>query len=60
MGEYWEQLKTKINKWPDSLEKQKRLAYVDKLTDRFPCLSWYVRQKPAEVRPMSDHTTGEV
>ena len=39
MGEYREQLKTKINKWPDSLEKQKRLAYVDKLTDRFPCIS---------------------
>ena len=59
MVQYGERLTQKVSKWPDSEDKQRRLAFAQKVTARFPSLSWYILQKPAEVRPMHDHSTGE-
>ena len=59
MVQYGERLTQKVSKWPDSEDKQRRLAFAQKVTARFPSLTWYILQKPEEVRPMHDHSTGE-
>ena len=60
MVHYGEKLKEKVSKWPDSKDKEKRLVFSEKVKDKFPSLTWYIMQKPAEVRPINDHTTGEI
>ena len=58
MEEYGESLKLKVSSWPDSQDKRCRLEFVEEVKTRFPSLSWYLLQKPAEVIPLHDHTTG--
>ena len=60
MVQYGERLKLKVSKWPESEDRLKRLAFAEKVKGKFPSLSWYITQKPAEVRPMNDHTTGKI
>ena len=43
---------------PDSEDKRKRLERCESLTGCFPSLKWYNSQKPPEVKPLMDHTTG--
>ena len=54
-----EKLQDKVRQWPYSEDKQRRLAFAEEVKTKFPSLSWYILQKPAEVRPMHDHTTGD-
>ena len=44
---------------PDSHDKDYSLWYAtEKLPQLFPSLSWWLSQRPAEVKPMNDHSTG--
>ena len=58
MEEYGDSLKLKVSSWPDSQDKRRRLEFAEEVKTRFPSLSWYLLQKPAEVIPLHDHTTG--
>jgi hypothetical protein len=58
MEVHGESLKAKVSQWPDSEDKRRRLAFAEEAKALFPSLSWYILQKPAEVRPMHDHSTG--
>lgn len=43
----------------ESADKEYRLRYTEeKLPFIFPGLSWWLQQRPPEVVPMDDHTTG--
>ena len=43
---------------PDTMDKQRRLEYAQSLPDKFPSPDWYIAQRPAETKPLCDHTTG--
>ena len=43
---------------PDTADKQRRMEYAQTLTDKFPGLVWYIKQRPKETKPLCDHTTG--
>ena len=43
---------------PDSEDKRRRLERCETLSQCFPGVSWYLGQKPSEVKPLVDHTTG--
>ena len=58
MKDISEQNLTKLNRKPDSNNKLRLTKYFSNYQDMFPSLSWYLRLKPAEVKPMHDHTTG--
>ena len=55
---YSDDLMKKVANWPASLDKQRRLEFAEESQTRFPSQSWYLYQKPEEVIPMHDHTTG--
>ena len=55
-----DKLKKKVANWPESPDKARRLIWADEIKSRFPGMSWYLLQKPAEVVPMHNHTTGEI
>ena len=59
MVQHGERLKEKVNRWPDSEDKRRRLTFAERVKTKFPSLSWYIRQKPAEVQPMHNHSTGD-
>ena len=43
----------------ESADKEYRLQYTEeKLPFIFPGISWWLQQRPPEVVPMDDHTTG--
>ena len=52
----------KVSVYSQQLEnknKQYRLKYAEKsLPDKFPSFSWWMEQRPTEVKPLHDHTTG--
>ena len=49
----------RLLKRKDSEDKENRLQYVrTKLPKKFPCLSWFIEQRPQEVKLMNDHSTG--
>ena len=60
MVKYGEQLTEKASQRPDTKDKKRRLAFAERIKSKFPSLSWYILQKPAEVCPMNDHSTGEI
>ena len=44
---------------PKNADRDHRIAYTENtLPNKFPALSWWVQQRPAEVQLMHDHTTG--
>ena len=43
---------------PDTEDKKRRLERCETLSQCFPSVSWYIGQKPSEVKPLVDHTTG--
>ena len=50
----------KLIKRKDSEDKMIRLKYVrDILPKKFPGQSWFIEQRPSEVKFMNDHTTGQ-
>ena len=48
----------KLEGRPDSEDKERRLEMYGKMEEKFPSESWYQDQKPPEVKPLCDHTTG--
>ena len=49
----------RLLKRKDSEDKENRLQYVrTKLPKKFPCLSWFIEQRPQEVKLMNDHSKG--
>ena len=42
---------------PESTDRTRRLAYFETLPTKVPSIEWYLDLKPAEVKPMHDHTT---
>ena len=53
-----EEIVRKVTSRKDSIDKQRRLEYAHSLPEKFPSLSWYIRQRPPETKPLCDHTTG--
>ena len=47
----------KNSKRSESTDKTRRLAYLESLPTKVPSIDWYLDLKPAEVKPMHDHTT---
>ena len=48
-----------VSRHPDTADRQKRLRYAEQvLPNKFPSKTWWLAQRPAEVKPMHDHTTG--
>ena len=47
-----------LTKRPDTMDKQRRLEYAQSLPDKFPSPDWYIALRPAETKPLCDHTTG--
>ena len=46
-------------KRPDSQDKEYRLRYaLESLPQKFPSPSWWLQQRPKEVKKMHDHSTG--
>ena len=58
MSRVSQELKEKLTKRQDSMDKRRRLEYADSLPDKFPSLDWYIAQRPPETKPLCDHTTG--
>ena len=48
----------KVSKRPESEDKTRRLARLEEVPGYFPGRKWYSEQKPDEVKPLVDHTTG--
>ena len=59
MLQHGESLKEKVSRWPDSEDKRRRFDFAERVPTKFPSLSWYILQKPDEVRPMHNHSTGD-
>ena len=53
-----EEMVDKLTTRKDSIDKHRRLVYAQELPEKFPSLSWYIRQRPPETKPLCDHTTG--
>ena len=58
MTEYSKEQKEKYGKQQDSADKEYRLKYVESLPHKFPSKSWFIEQRPLEVKMMNDHSTG--
>ena len=50
----------KVSTWPESADKTRRVERLEKLPGYFPGKKWYSEQKPEEVKPLIDHTTGQI
>ena len=48
----------KVSRRPESEDKTRRLERLEKIPGYFPGRKWYSAQKPEEVKPLVDHTTG--
>ena len=46
-----------LHKRRESADREKRLAYFATLHRQFPSYDWYHDRKPAEIKPLHDHTT---
>ena len=58
MAKHAVNMKKKLSDRKDSEDKQRRQDYADSLPQQFPSLDWYVKQRPTETKPLTDHTTG--
>ena len=58
MRKYGEENIRKLEERVDSDDKQRRLEMYGNMQNNFPSESWYHDQKPPEVKPLCDHTTG--
>ena len=58
MMEYSKEQKEKYGKRQDSADKEYRLKYAESLPNKFPSKSWFIEQRPLEVKMMHDHSTG--
>ena len=59
MTKHSAELVAKYSKRVDSADKEYRLKYArEKLPQKFPGQSWFLEQRPPEVKMMHDHTTG--
>ena len=50
--------RVKLFQRPHSEVKIRRLSKLEKLPYSFPGSKWYREQKPPEIKPLIDHTTG--
>ena len=53
-----EEIISKVTGRKDSADKERRLEYARSLPEKFPGLSWFIKQRPPETKPLCDHTTG--
>ena len=51
-------LEEKLNHCSESIQKQKKMEFIQRKRARFPGLSWFLQQKPKETKTRSDHCTG--
>ena len=58
MAKVGQEMRNKLVKRIDSVDKQRRLEYAGSLPELFPSLDWFIKQRPAETKPLCDHTTG--
>ena len=58
MAKVGQEMRNKLVKRIDSVDKQRRLEYAHSLSELFPSLDWFIKQRPAETKPLCDHTTG--
>ena len=59
MSAHAQEKRAMYEKRKESADKEYRLRYTEeKLPFIFPGLSWWLQQRPPEVVPMDDHTTG--
>ena len=59
MVEHGKKMLEKVLKRPESDDKEYRIQLArDRIPDRFPSLSWFLDQKPPEVKACNDHATG--
>ena len=58
MLEYSKEQKAKYENRQDSADKEYRLKYAESLPGKFPSKSWFIEQRPPEVKMIHDHSTG--
>ena len=59
MEEHSGKMLEKVSKRPDSRDRDYRIELArDRIPDRFPSLSWFLEQRPPEVKACNDHATG--
>ena len=59
MEEHVKKILAKVSKRPESADKDYRIELArDRIPDRFPSMSWFLEQRPPEVKACSDHATG--
>ena len=58
MRKHGEESIRKLESRPDSEDKARRVELYSNIQNKFPSESWYLDQKPPEVKPLCDHTTG--
>ena len=58
MLEYSKEQKEKYGKRQDSADNEYRLKYAESLPEKFPSKSWFIEQRPPEVKMIHDHSTG--
>ena len=51
-------IRTQLEQRKDSDDKKRRMDYANSLIGVFPSLDWYIRKRPKETKPLTDHTTG--
>ena len=50
--------RSKVMGRPETEDKRNRIRRIETLHQCFPGKKWYFSQKPPEVKPLVDHTTG--
>ena len=59
MEEHSKNILEKVLKRPESADKEYRIQLArDRMPDRFPGVSWFLEQRPPEVKACNDHATG--
>ena len=58
MKEHCEKIRSKYEMIPESLNKEKILASLDRKENIFPSKTWFLQQKPLKTKINNDHSTG--
>ena len=57
MKKFSEQSILMVNNWKDNEAKRSRVKYYENLPEKFPKIDYFLDKKPAEIKPLHDHTT---
>ena len=59
MAEHGRAMEILFSKRPESADKQVMIQLArERVPGKFPSLSWFISQRPREIKPMDDHCTG--